>query len=301
MNRSSPDFNLNHLRSFLVIAREGSIVKACRKLHLTQPSLSNQLKQLEEALGYQLFDRTGKRLKINKKGNLVLEYASKIFRLSEEMCFTLTQGQHFEREINIGTLPSLSRSHVQELLDPFWKLKNTFIRVKNAPLKELVEELSLLKLDVILTDTPFRLRSKDLKTFKMHTRDVVVVGHPRFASLKKNFPHSVEGVPFVMPSPSDSLSEGIESFFQKKNKMTLDIHGEYDDVSLLRIAAEGGRCLTALPRNVVEESLRSKKLVSLGKLPFQSTMWVTFRANRKNENVIQEILQSNRKNSHARP
>ncbi len=54
--------NFNHLYYFLTISKEGSIVKASKKLHMTQPALSHQLKSLEIDLGKKLFDRVGRRL-----------------------------------------------------------------------------------------------------------------------------------------------------------------------------------------------------------------------------------------------
>ena len=52
--------NYHHLLYFYTIAREGSIAKACKQLHLTQPTISAQLRALEESLGEQLFLRSGR-------------------------------------------------------------------------------------------------------------------------------------------------------------------------------------------------------------------------------------------------
>ena len=62
--------NFNHLYYFLIISKEGSIVKAAKKLNITQPALSHQLRLLEEDLGKKLFDRVGKRLVINSDGRI---------------------------------------------------------------------------------------------------------------------------------------------------------------------------------------------------------------------------------------
>ena len=92
--------NFNHLYYFLMIAKEGSIVRASKKLHMTQPALSHQLRLLEEDLGKKLFDRVGRRLEINKNGELVREYATKIFRHSEEMLeFLKTLDKKYESNL----------------------------------------------------------------------------------------------------------------------------------------------------------------------------------------------------------
>jgi LysR family transcriptional activator of nhaA len=118
--------NFNHLYYFLTISKEGSIVKASKKLHLTQPALSHQLKILEQDLGKNLFDRVGRRLIINKDGESVKAYASKIFRHSEEMIqFLKSDDDDFIQIVKVGTVPWLSKDQTYDFLEPlvpenFW-------------------------------------------------------------------------------------------------------------------------------------------------------------------------------------
>ena len=77
--------NYHHLYYFWTIAREGTIARAAKKLGLGQPTLSAQLKTLEDSLGRTLFDRTKGRLALSDSGRIALEYADEIFRLGEEM------------------------------------------------------------------------------------------------------------------------------------------------------------------------------------------------------------------------
>ena len=67
--------NYHHLLYFYTIAREGSIARACKQLHLTQPTLSAQLRALEESLGEKLFLRSGRSLVLTEIGRLVYRYA----------------------------------------------------------------------------------------------------------------------------------------------------------------------------------------------------------------------------------
>ena len=62
--------NYHHLQYFYVIAKEGSIAKAAEKLRVGQPSLSTQLKQLEESLGQELFERKKQRLYLTEAGKV---------------------------------------------------------------------------------------------------------------------------------------------------------------------------------------------------------------------------------------
>src|SRR6516164_1730912 len=72
----TPDaLNYHHLLYFWAVAKEGSLRRASELLHVSQPSISSQLKQLEESLGPPLFTRTTRRLILTDTGQKVLEYA----------------------------------------------------------------------------------------------------------------------------------------------------------------------------------------------------------------------------------
>ena len=74
--------DLKQLEYFIAIAEEGKITLAARRLHIAQPPLSQQLKNLEDELGITLFDRTSRRLQITDAGKLFLDRARQIVDLS---------------------------------------------------------------------------------------------------------------------------------------------------------------------------------------------------------------------------
>ena len=77
--------NFNHLQYFWAVAREGSIVRAAEELLVSQPTISLQIRELENALGHRLFDRVGRRLELTETGRLVYGYADEIFRTGQEL------------------------------------------------------------------------------------------------------------------------------------------------------------------------------------------------------------------------
>src|ERR1700756_2998815 len=81
--------NYHHLLYFWTVAREGSIVRACTRLHLTQPTISGQLRSLERALGIKVFARQGRNLVLTEAGRLVYRYCDEIFSLGQELQDTL--------------------------------------------------------------------------------------------------------------------------------------------------------------------------------------------------------------------
>ncbi|MEO1338168.1 MAG: LysR family transcriptional regulator, partial [Myxococcota bacterium] len=70
--------NYHHLLYFWTVVREGGIQPAARRLRLTHPTISAQLKQLEEFLGEALFDRSGRSLQLTETGHVAYQYADEI-------------------------------------------------------------------------------------------------------------------------------------------------------------------------------------------------------------------------------
>ena len=73
--------NNHHLLYFWMVAKKGSIARACEELRLAQPTISEQLRALEENLGEKLFARQGRRLVLTETGQVVYRYADEIFAL----------------------------------------------------------------------------------------------------------------------------------------------------------------------------------------------------------------------------
>src|SRR6516162_2129596 len=80
-----PWLNYHHLLYFWIVAREGTIARACAELHLTQPTISGQLRSLERAFGTKLFNRAGRNLVLTDAGRVVYRYADEIFSLGREL------------------------------------------------------------------------------------------------------------------------------------------------------------------------------------------------------------------------
>ncbi|WP_216601417.1 LysR family transcriptional regulator [Vreelandella azerica] len=72
--------NYHHLYYFWQVAKSGHLTRTAEALHVSQSSLSHQIRQLEERLGQALFIREGRRLILSEAGRLAFDYADTIFR-----------------------------------------------------------------------------------------------------------------------------------------------------------------------------------------------------------------------------
>ena len=111
--------NYHHLYYFWTVVREGTISAAGRALRLAQPTVSGQLKELEDALGVELFHRRGRRLVITDAGAHVYRYADEIFTLGRELQDSLAGGFELPRSrLVVGVSDIIPKAIVQTLVEP---------------------------------------------------------------------------------------------------------------------------------------------------------------------------------------
>ena len=108
------------LRYFLTVVREESITKASEVLHITQPTLSRQLAQMEEDIGVKLFDRGTRKIKLTNEGILLRRRAEEILQLVDKTEKELVeQEEQVEGKISIGCGEIASVQLLPELIDSF--------------------------------------------------------------------------------------------------------------------------------------------------------------------------------------
>ena len=134
-----PFLNYHHLRYFRVIARELSLSRAARKLNLSPPALSIQLRQLEESLGHTLFDRRRTGLVLTEAGRLALDYAETIGRAGEELMDLMQHQPRGGRHVlRVGAMATLSRNFQLEFLRPVLGRDGVEIKIRSGALRELL-------------------------------------------------------------------------------------------------------------------------------------------------------------------
>jgi LysR family transcriptional activator of nhaA len=289
--------NFNHLYYFLTISKEGSIVKASKKLHITQPALSHQLRILEEDLGKKLFDRVGKRLVINKNGESVKEYASKIFRHSEEMIqFLKSDSAALIKIVKIGTVPWISKDQTYNFIKPLVFSQHIKVQVYQKDLDSLLKDVQNDRLDIILCDSPYSGRSKKLQGHRLEIDPIVCVTATK-KNLKNSFPQCLTGKKIINYSESSIMADKIDEFL-KTNKLSVQTVGEFTDSSLMRVTIENGGVIGFLPLSVAKQGLKSKSLVKLGELErLKFSLWAITRKNYKKDSLIDNLLQKYKKTS----
>jgi len=109
---------LRHLRYFIAVADEGSFTAAAARLHTVQPSLSRQIRDLEEHVGTRLFERTSRRVALTPAGRVFLEEARLVLEQSERMLDRTRQaGRAQAGALSLGFIPGVEIEELSRVMD----------------------------------------------------------------------------------------------------------------------------------------------------------------------------------------
>ncbi len=279
--------NYHHLYYFRTIATEGGIAKAAEKLRLGQPTLSTQLKQLEEMVGKPLFERRNRKMVLTESGKAALDYANEIFRLGDELIEVLqdkTVGN--QTHLQIGALDSVPKYVILSLIREAYKLGPCTISILEGKGDELLRELFSHKIDLILANyPPPAFEQRQIFSRSIARLPVAIYGSARFEKLKKQFPSSLENQPFVLPTAHSKLRHDLNHYFKLQNIKILPV-AETQDTSLQKLLARDGIGLAPLSEVTGADLIKDEKLKKIGILNgVYEEVWL-ISAQRKLENTI---------------
>jgi LysR family transcriptional activator of nhaA len=259
--------NYHHLRYFYVAAKEGSLARAAAVLHVSQPSISEQINELEAALGEPLFQRVGRSNKLTDAGQVVFNYAAEIFTLGGELINAVQQRPGVRTvRLNVGVVDSFPKLVTNEILKPvFAQSQSVHIVCREGKLEDLLAQLVAHRLDVVLADEPAP-SSANFKVFS-HTlgeSTVTLCAEPSLASkLKRNFPQSLNSAPALLPAENTALRRVLETWF-RAHDVKPNVVAECEDLALMKVLAAEGRGFIAVPTVALREAVSRYQFRSLG-------------------------------------
>ncbi len=258
--------NLHHLKYFLVIAEEGSIAGASKKLLVGQPALSAQLKQFEDWLGTRLFNRENKRLVLNEAGEYVLRYAKAIKELEDELVTNMESGfEAMSREIVVGGQESVPKSVLVEAIRAINKNHSHKLRVIEGTGSELFELLIAGKIDIFIGNFKPLSDGKEMLYSSLGKESVSVWGAKSLAHLKSGFPESLEGQKFILPGFQNPLRHDFERFMLQSG-INFSVLIEAQDTALQLELARKGEGLVLIGDESASAWARAGLLVKIGSL-----------------------------------
>lgn len=206
-------------RIFQYAAKAGNLTKAARRLHMTQPSVSYAIKQLEEALEVRLFDRLSKGVKITREGEQLLDYVNQAFAQLDAGEQHIRRLQQYQSgQIRIGASGALIKEVLLPLLDAFHRqYPRIAIRLTQESTRHVVDHVKAGKLDMGFVHLP--LHDSDIETRPiLSIQEGFVVGEAfRDACRHPVSANELNQLPLLLLSAGSSTRRFMEEWFAEQN------------------------------------------------------------------------------------
>lgn len=259
--------NYNHLLYFHTVAREGSVARAAKVLHLTPQTVSGQIKLLEDVIGEPLFLRVGRGLTLSDTGRVVQTYADEIFSVGTALAQRLqSNSEQSIRELRVGIVDSFPKLVACKLLGvTLGSEMPAKLSCSEGKLESLLADLSVHKLDLLLSDrvVPTELNVRAYN-HSLGTSDMAFFAPEAWSEeLAAEFPQCLASVPVLMPASSSALRRNLDHWFDEM-EIVPRIAAEFDDSALMKTFGEAGLGAFPAPEVISDEVVRCFRVRPIG-------------------------------------
>jgi LysR family transcriptional activator of nhaA len=276
--------NYRQLHYFWVVAKTGSIVRACEQLNLTPQTISGQISLLEQTYGIELFRRVGRQLELTEAGRQTLTYAEQMFQLGGELELML-RAQPNEQQIlfRVGVADVVPKSIVYRLIAPTMELSEPLrITCREDKLERLLADLAIQRLDLVISDSPMPSHL-DIKGYSQKLGEC---GISFFATAElalqygQDFPRSLHGAPLLIPGPETVVRSRLQRWFAEQ-QIQPQIVGEFDDSALMQAFGQSGSGIFIGPSVIADEVQRQYGVQVIGQTDAVSESFYAISVERK--------------------
>jgi LysR family transcriptional activator of nhaA len=259
--------NYRQLHYFWVVAKTGSIVRACEQLNLTPQTISGQISLLEQTFGVDLFKRVGRQLELTEAGRVALPYAEQMFQLGDELEAVLrTQPDEQQILFRVGVADVVPKSIVYRLIAPTMELSEPMrITCREDQLERLLADLAIQRLDLVISDSPMPSHL-DIKGYSQKLGECGVSFFATKALAQKygqDFPQGMQGAPLLIPGQLTVLRSRLMRWFAEQ-KIQPKIVGEFDDSALMKAFGKSGSGIFMAPSVIADEVMAQYDVVMIG-------------------------------------
>lgn len=298
-------FNYNHLYYFYVTAKLGGVSNAAKYLHISQPSLSSQLKVFENSIDQKLFEKKGRNLQLTPEGERAFAYSKKIFDVAAEFAESLrSPSEQQSQRIRIGVTDQVERPFIADLLSPLIHEKRKDVEktffVSSAPSEILLQQLRSEEIDLLLTNKPIYVEDvKELASASMPVN--LLVSSENLKKFKIRVSRNTSAADFInsfplgliIPSYKMKLRHETDLFFQEikaRKKVVL----ESDIMSVVARAILDGAGFGFLPVPYVFDEVKTGAVTTLGPKAgyWKHTLYLLGRKDSHYDETIEDVKNS---------
>jgi DNA-binding transcriptional LysR family regulator len=255
------------LQVFHTVARLLSFTKAAETLHMTQPAVTFQVRQLEEYFNTRLFDRTHNRISLTDAGARVYTYSDKIFELYGEMENAVREMTgEISGSLTIGASTTIAEYMLPALLGDFRaKYPDVSIHLKVANTDGIVSMVENNTIDLGVVEAP--VSNKNLVVDECRRDNLVAIvppGHPIGKQKKVTLDELLE-YPFICREEGSGTREVIAEHLARYSKCDtcMDVAMELGSPEAVKGAVEAGMGISVVSNATIQKELRLGTLLSI--------------------------------------
>lgn len=292
--------NLQQLATFCTVMSEGSMTAAAEKLFLTQPAVSQQIRNLEEELGTELLVRGVRQVKATLQGQILYDYAKRILHLTQQAQVAIqTMSQEVSGHLRVGTLNSLGLYLVSPIIGMFLK-HNSKLRIKLSygSGEKIISEMRSQAVDVVILPemkSEFGVEFPDFERRLLFKDEIWLAGSGRDTAL----PPSIE-FKQILARPVVSFTDqypGFRSMLERKiaeSKVNIAPVFETENVGTVKRAIESGLGWGFLPSHAIRKQVRAGRVaqIQVDDLKYAVNVNLYYRKDAKTEQMHETFFQA---------
>ena len=238
----SQAFNYRHLYYFWIVATEGSMVGAAKRLNMAIQTISTQVRLLEQELGFALLKPKGRGLTLTDAGVAAMLEADHIFALGEKLPGKVRDAVRGKTlRLHIGISDGIAKLAVHRLLAPILDDEHLHLVCHDGEFDDLMADLATHKLDLVLADHSPALSLN----FKVHHQLMASSPVACYATRKhaeaamNDFPHCLARLPVLLPTTHHAVRSQLKHWFESE-RINPNVVGEFEDSALLTTFGAAG-------------------------------------------------------------
>jgi DNA-binding transcriptional LysR family regulator len=256
--------NLNQLRVFYEAARTGSFTSAAKKLCITQPAVTAQIKTFEDQCNLKLFKKKGRSRYLSEEGNTLFEYARRIFEYEREVEDVIEEMRKLKRgTLRLGTSKAYARYFMPFLISSFHEaFPHIKVHLDEGSSMDILRSLLELKNEVAVIA---KVEEDPNVTFLPFKRDELILILAPAHSLSKKKSVSVEELvhePMIMKEMGSGTRKQVNDLFSRK-ALTPNVLMETSNTEFIKQLVQRGEGISFLVEESVAVEIREKRLATV--------------------------------------
>jgi DNA-binding transcriptional LysR family regulator len=285
--------DFGQLEAFVQVAANRSFSRAAEALRLTQPSITARIQCLERDLGEELFERSGRGVRVTDAGNLFLPYARKILQTMQEGRDSVEEVHNLQMgSLRLGCALTISIYVLPKILHAFRRrYPGVDVSTRTGRSEQI---LAMLLSDEVQVGLVRSLSHPDIETVQLYEDEIVLVVNPdhRFAQVGRVDIEEVAGEPIILYDRGSSYFGLIHGFFRQAG-VAPNVALELDSLEATKRMVEEGLGIAMVPYVTIERELSVGvlKTVEVREMPpLARPIALIYRRGRKQPRTVQAFM-----------